>query len=951
MTPLRRARSLERRLPLLVVGLLAAGIVGIVGFSYSEMRREALQSARARLSDLARMIADQQLAQNARTRVSLTRQAAEDPMVAVYLQSPGTRTAAAATRALQRAIPPFSPLLSVEVWDAGGRRLLPPADAGSRLDSSQTRALMGLVSVAAPAAAGPLMVVADTPQYTVVGAVVAGDRVRGYVVQRVRVSGSSRQQVRQLLGSGGSLYVGNAAGDVWTDLTSTTPAPPVRVGSDTIVIEYERPGAGTQLAVARKIVGTPWLVLLEFPRAVVLQRSQAFLLNVSVVAAALLLVGAVLGWWSSRSVTEPYDRALRATITERLVVDEALAESERHYREIVDRASVGIYRSSIEGRILTANATMARMLGYGTPDELTAHSMRELYARPAERDAVLGNEGNGVEVEWKRRDGSPVWVLLSWHAEVDEQGIPRYFEGFVTDISSRRRAQQALRESETRFRELAENVREVFFVSDPATGRMTYVSPAYEDVFGRTPEHAYTVPDPWTEAIHPEDRPRLLAGMRELAGGQGESVDTFRISRPDGTIRWIRGRASAVRDASGKVTRIVGIAEDITELQRTQDQLFRAQKMEAIGRLAGGVAHDFNNLLTAITGHAELVLEDLRAGDPLREDLEEILKAGQRAAILTRQLLAFSRQQVLEPRVLDPNGLVADMDKMLRRLIGEDVELRTVLADRVGAIKGDGGQLEQVIMNLAVNARDAMPAGGKLTIETANAELDEAYAHSHEPVRPGPYVMLAMSDTGSGMSEEVKARLFEPFFTTKEAGKGTGLGLATVYGIVKQSGGYIWVYSEVGKGTTFKVYLPRVEEVPEARPARPRRVEPARGTETVLLVEDEDMVRTLARTALLRYGYQVLEAANGGEALLRCERGTEAIDLVITDVVMPRMSGRELAARLRRLLPKMKLLYISGYTDHAVVHHGEIEPGAAFLEKPFTPDALARKVRAVLDRS
>src|SRR2546427_5671364 len=366
---------------------------------------------------------------------------------------------------------------------------------------------MGLVSVAAPAAAGLLMVVADTPQYTIVGAVVAGERVRGYVVQRVRVSGSSREQVSQLLGSGGSLYVGNAAGDVWTDLTSTTPAPPVRVGSDTIVIEYERPGAGTQLAVARKIVGTPWLVLLEFPRAVVLQRSQAFLLNVSVVAAALLLVGAVLGWWSSRSVTEPYDRALRATITERLVVDEALAESERHYREIVGRASVGIYRSSIEGRILTANATMARMLGYGTPDELTAHSMREIYARPAERDAVLGNEGNGVEVEWKRRDGSPVWVLLSWHTEVDEQGIPRYFEGFVTDISSRRRAQQALRESETRFRELAENVREVFLAGTPPPAGRRVSCPASGTASGGAAGQPTPCPTPGREAIPPTHGP------------------------------------------------------------------------------------------------------------------------------------------------------------------------------------------------------------------------------------------------------------------------------------------------------------------------------------------------------------------------------------------------------------------------------------------------------------
>ena len=513
----------------------------------------------------------------------------------------------------------------------------------------------------------------------------------------------------------------------------------------------------------------------------------------------------------------------------------------------------------------------------------------------------------------------------------------------------RQRGDDALRESEQRFRELAENVREVFFIVDPETGRSLYLSPAYDDVFGHSREHAYAAPNAWLDTVHPEDRGRMLEALFASARGERDNEDAYRVVRPDGSIRWIRGRASPVRDATGRTIRLVGIAEDITELRRTQDQLFRAQKMEAVGRLAGGVAHDFNNLLTAITGHAELVREDLREGDRLREDIEEILNAANRAAVLTKQLLAFSRRQVLAPRVVDLNALVANMDKMLRRLIGEDIDLRTVLGEDLGAVRADPGQLEQVLVNLAVNARDAMPQGGRLTLETGNVELDDAYVHAHEPVRPGPYVMLAVSDTGTGMTEEVQARIFEPFFTTKEAGKGTGLGLATVYGIVKQSGGYVWVYSEVGRGSAFKVYLPQVDEAPEALTARAPAVGTAGGTETILVVEDEAMVRSLARISLGKRGYRVLEAANGGEALQLTEQHTDPIHLMVTDLVMPGMSGQELAERLARLRPGMKVLYISGYTDRALMRESVLPPGAAYLEKPFTPDALARKVRAVLD--
>ncbi len=389
--------------------------------------------------------------------------------------------------------------------------------------------------------------------------------------------------------------------------------------------------------------------------------------------------------------------------------------------------------------------------------------------------------------------------------------------------------------------------------------------------------------------------------------------------------------------------------QDITERKQIEEQFRQAQKMEAIGRLAGGVAHDFNNLLTVIIGYSQLLLSHLDDRDPLRQDLEQINRAGERASSLTRQLLVFSRKQVLQPRVLNLNSIVIDLEKMLGRLISKDIELITMLEPTLGRVKVDAGQIEQVIVNLAVNARDAMLQGGKLIIETSNVDLDEEHMHRHFNLQPGSYVMLAVSDTGIGMDQETQSCIFEPFFTTKEQDKGTGLGLSTVYGIVAQSSGHIYVYSEPGQGAAFKIYLPKVEEAIEPVEQSKVPVETLHGSETILLVEDQDMVRNLAYHILVEHGYTVLEAHNSGEALLICKQCQGPIHLMVTDVVMPRMNGPELFERLLPLYPKLRALYMSGYTDRAVFHLGVLEQGVVFLEKPFTPNTLTRKVRQALD--
>ena len=515
-------------------------------------------------------------------------------------------------------------------------------------------------------------------------------------------------------------------------------------------------------------------------------------------------------------------------------------------------------------------------------------------------------------------------------------------------------AREEARAADERYRLLVEKL-PVGVVLQDADGRIETSNPAAERILGLTSDQMLrrSVLDPRWGVVREDGSPfpgDELPAIVSLRTGKPQSNVLMGVRRPDDSLAWIEVNAQPLfRPGEGTPYAAVLSFADITARRQLEQQFRQAQKMDAVGQLAGGVAHDFNNMLTAITGYSGLLLDDLETGDRRREDVDEIKKAANRAAVLTRQLLAFSRQQMLQPRVLDLNATIAELQKMLGRLIGDDIDLATQLDPALGSVKADGGQIEQVLMNLVVNARDAMPQGGKITVETANVELDDEYARKHAVTRPGAYVMLAVSDTGVGMDSETQARIFEPFFTTKEPGKGTGLGLSTVYGIVKQSDGHVWVYSELGRGTTFKVYLPRVEEVAENADLSESAAPSRGGTETILLVEDDEAVRGLALRVLRRTGYTVLEATTGVDALRICADAGATIDLVVTDMMMPEMGGRELAQKLAEVHPRAQLLFMSGYTEEAVRKNGFLEPGVAFLEKPFTADGLRDMVRQALD--
>jgi PAS domain S-box-containing protein len=762
-------------------------------------------------------------------------------------------------------------------------------------------------------------------------------------------------------------------------------------------------------------------------------------------------------------------------VTESKRAEEALVESEARFRGLVENATVGIYRTTPEGRIVMANAALARMLGCENFDQLVVRNLEKEgfepdYPRRAFRERLeRDGEVRGLEAAWTRQDGSVIFVRESARAVRGESGEVLYYDGIVEDITTRKRAEEELIKERYLLHTLMDNLPDVIYFKD-LESRFTRINLALAKEFGLThpsqavgktdfdfftPEHAKdayrdeqeiirtgqpvvgkeeveTWPDgrvTWASTTKMPlrdaqgnivgsfgvsrditERKRAEAEHAQLITAIEQSADGVLITNTRGEIEYVnpaftrttgysreevlgqtprmlksglqepafyqqlwstilqgenwRGEVvnrrkggglyteelniAPVRNPRGEITHFIATIHDVTEHKSLEAQLQQKAKMEAVGRLAGGVAHDFNNLLTVINGYAEILKDEFASDTKSSAYLKEIFGAGERAASLTRQLLAFSRRQVLAPQILDLNEVVSNLEKMLRRLIGEDIKLHTLLHPSLGRVKADPGQVEQIIMNLVVNARDAMPLGGNLTIGTANVELSEDYARSHPTVKPGPHVMLAVGDTGIGMTPETQAHIFEPFFTTKERGEGTGLGLSTVYGIVKQSGGSIWVYSEPGQGSVFKIYLPTVSESRSAVAPPKKELHPALGTETILVVEDEGGVRSLIELALASSGYKVLTTAEPESALAVCAKHDGPIHLLLTDVIMPKMSGPVMAEKVAALRPGIKVLYMSGYTDDAIVHHGVLTQEMPFIQKPFSPLALRKKIREVL---
>lgn len=639
-------------------------------------------------------------------------------------------------------------------------------------------------------------------------------------------------------------------------------------------------------------------------------------------------------------------------ITQRKQMEEDLCKKNEILNAILGASSIGI--SLVRNGVFEwVNNAMCSMLGY-EQRSLVGMNTRMVYPDDQEYERVgkelyseIGTEVNGcIDTRMLHRNGTVFHCHLRTR-HLDPQDLSKGQILAAVDITERKRMEESLKESEERYRRFFEEDLTGDYVAT-VRGQVLECNLAFASIFGFSSVEEAISSD--INTIYPDSEARknfleLLGKERKLAYHETE------LRRKDGKPVYVIQNAIGIFDEQGELSEVKGYIFDNTEHKKLEDQLRQSQRLEVVGKLAGGVAHDFNNMLTAIVGYSQFALSRLASDDPVRKYVEEIKKAGDRAASLTRQLLAFSRKQILQPKTLNLNAVVTDMEKLLRRLIGEDIQLVTVLGENLGLIKVDPGQIEQVIMNLAVNARDAMPEGGKLTIETMNVELSETYARHYLDVKAGPYVMLAVSDTGIGMEESVRAHVFEPFFTTKELGKGTGLGLATVFGIIKQSEGHIWVYSEPGMGTTFKIYLPQIEASSESVLLKPSPAQISRGSETILLVEDEEIVRKMIAETFHANGYNILEASRGDQAIQICEQYDGRIHLLVTDVVMPGMNGRDLAERLISMRSDMKVVFISGYTDRGVIDSGILDGNSAFLQKPFTPEGLSRKVREVLEPS
>jgi two-component system, cell cycle sensor histidine kinase and response regulator CckA len=977
----RRGLSIAVSLPLFI-GLVFALVIAIN--TWSDYRSEVAAARRQttlRLSDVGNALVGTLERIREQPVPQLTAVAWSAPVrQALRGGSPRRSPALLAELRQQHA---FSPTTMVEVRDTAGTVVVAYPDTGAGARLVLPPALLRQAAATDSLVVGPFQFLNGVTVLPVAARVTDAGRVLGYVVQWRPLSAAqaSLREVAMLIGSGRRVYIGNLDDSVWTNLSAPASPPPVPVPAGHGLQEYRRAGVGPVLAVGRSVPGTPWEVVVESSAESVVAPAVAHLHGMLLVDALTLLLGIAGAWAVSRRLTTRLggltevaesvaaDAAPRGTPTRmggdelarlgrafhamETRIDQALSASEiseRLYRDLFEAVPTPVYVVDAESlRFLAVNRAAVEHYGY-TRDEFLSKTLRDI--RPAEDvprlEASISVMGGRPEAQgtWRHflKDGTPIVVEITAHA-LTFNGRPAVL-ALATDVTERNRAADALQRSEERYRTL---IQEAPYGIELTTldGRLIEANPALARMLGyESPEQLVgrSIVDVY---VDPAQRAAALDEVQRHGFTRRESVQW---KRRDGESITIRFNARLVRDPELGEPYLETIIEDVTERLRLEEQFQRAQKMEAIGRLAGGIAHDFNNLLTVILTSTELML-DSKAGDgPLHAELQDVYRSAERGAELTRQLLAFSRRQVLDIRPMSVNELVHGMERLLSRLLGEDVGLRVSPAAKSDIVRADAGQMEQVLMNLAVNARDAMPSGGTLGIETSQLDLTETIREQRVAMPAGPYVMIAVSDTGEGMPPEVKEHLFEPFFTTKPRDKGTGLGLATVYGIIKQLGGFIWVYSEVGQGTTFKIYLPRIEDAPKAQPPTPtpRRNE-LYGAETVLLAEDEPGIRALLTRVLQSRGYRVLAAGSGDEALALAADQADPVHLLVTDVVMAGMRGPDLAREVIARHPETRVLFVSGYTDESVVQHGVAARQVAFLQKPFTHNVFLAKVREVLE--
>src|SRR2546427_249390 len=698
------------------------------------------------------------------------------------------------------------------------------------------------------------------------------------------------------------------------------------------------PAAETGLRLRRKTLGELMVTNATFALAPLIILWQVSRLQTEWRMVRFSLLGVSIVCYAARLGISQYReaRSANAVLTHTIAMDSSVN---------------GMAILDVQGKYVYVNPAYAQMIGNTNRDAMLGKLWQEVSdshdVAPVEsgiREALKQHGKWFGALTLHHRDGTVVPTEMAVTSLPDGGTIC-----VSHDISQRLSAQRARAETEIKYRTLIEQVAAISYIAELGThGQWLYVSPQVESILGYSAEEWLSNSKDWIRHVHSDDHPIVNAAEESCSRGEPFQAE-YRITRKDGEIIWVSDSAVVVRGSDSHPV-MEGLIVDITDRKLLEDQLQQARKIEAVGRLAGGVAHDFNKLLTIIKGYVEMALQRCLDRPELHSDIRRIEEAADRAVTLVRQLLAFSRKQVLRPKVLDLNTIVINLDQLLRRLMSENIEMKTLVSKDLGSIKADPGQVEQVIMNLVVNARDALPDGGRILIETSNVDLDSAYTRDHAVVVPGPYVLLAVSDTGIGMSADTVAHIFEPFYTTKENGRGTGLGLSTVYGIVKQSGGYVWVYSELGKGTTFKVYLPRVTDAVQAPPEMPASTN-HKGHETILLVEDEADVRELTQMVLSERGYKVIEAHSPAEAERLAGSNGAEIHLLLTDVVMPGISGRELAKRLTARFPHLRVMFMSGYTYNVIAQNGTLEEGISFLQKPFTPQLLKEKVREALDRS